>query len=817
MRRSAILVPILLVSLALQQPAPARPGQEPDLAAEARAALAQTSGTLRLSGLSRPVRVLRDAWGIPHIFAETQDDLFFAQGFVAAQDRLFQMEVWRRTGEGRLAEIVGKGAVERDRFARLLRYRGDMQAEYASYAPDAREIVAAFVRGVNAFIAASRDRLPLEFRLAGFAPEPWTPEVCLTRMAGWGMTGNATLEVFRAKLAREIGPELVDELIATDPPKKIAIPPGLDLAGIDESVIRGALAAGAPVSFEPLQGSNNWVVDGALSATGKPLLANDPHRAIQLPSLRWMVHLVAPGWNVIGAGEPALPGVAAGHNDRVAFGFTIVGIDQQDLYVEETNPANPNEVRWNDRWVPMRVERERILVKGAEPVEVELKFTAHGPVLHEDPARHRAYALRWVGSEPGTAGYLASLSLDRARSWPDFLRALERWKVPSENLVYADVDGNIGWQAAGLAPVRRGWAGLLPVPGDGRFEWRGFLPLSDLPRSFNPPSHFIATANHNVMPPGYGKELGYEWAPPFRFQRIIEQLGQPGRKFTVDDFERMQYDVVSLPARRLIRLLTAARPGKPDGDALRPWAARLTQWDGIIGRDSSPAALYEIWLTKLPAAVFKSKLPDAAWKLVAGFISAEKTLAVLETASPRWFGDGEAGRTARDAALFQALGEAVEEARKKLGPDPASWRWGALHATPFHHSLATDAARQAVLDLPPVERSGDGNTVMAAAGAGFVASHGASFREILDPGDWDRSVGTSVPGQSGQPGSPHYGDLLPLWAEGRYFPFLFSRERIEKEAKEVLVLAPAPEDRPPAGAARPSPGRPPGTRGRLRR
>src|SRR5436305_4336762 len=553
-RRSSMRRAQSLVILAFLLPS-ALHASPPDLAAEARAALAQTAGTVRLHGLARPVTVLRDPWGIPHIYAETQDDLFFAQGFVAAQDRLFQMELWRRSGEGRLAEVLGKDAVERDRFARLLRYGGDLKAEYESYAPDARQIVESFVRGVNAFIESSRGRWPIEFRLAGFDPEPWTPEVCLTRMAGWGMTRNASLEVIRARLVHELGAELVDELITTDPPKKIEVPPGLDLAGIDESIVAGPIAAGAPISFSPVQGSNNWVVDGALSATGKPLLANDPHRAIQLPSLRWMVHLVAPGWNVIGAGEPALPGVAAGHNDRIGFGFTIVGIDQQDLYVEETNPANPNEVRFQGRWAPMRIERERIPVRGAKPVEAELKFTAHGPVIHEDRARHRACALRWVGSEPGTAGDLASLSLDRARSWPEFLKALERWKVPSENLVYADVEGNIGWQAAGLTPVRQGWSGLVPVPGDGRFEWKGFLPLADLPRAFNPASHVIATANHNIMPPGYARELGYEWAPPFRFERITQEIGTAGRKFTVEDFERLQHDVVSLPARRMVRLL----------------------------------------------------------------------------------------------------------------------------------------------------------------------------------------------------------------------------------------------------------------------
>src|SRR5947199_2791177 len=496
-------------------------------------------------------------------------------------------------------------------------------------------------------------------------------------MAGWGVTRNASLEVIRARFAGELGAELVDELITTDPPKKIEVPPGLDLAGIDESILAEPIAAGAPVSFAPVQGSNNWVVDGALSATGKPLLANDPHRAIQLPSLRWMVHLVAPGWNVIGAGEPALPGVAAGHNDRIGFGFTIVGIDQQDLYVEETNPANPNEVRFQGRWAPMRIEHERIPVRGAEPVEAELKFTAHGPVIHEDRTRHRAYALRWVGSEPGTAGYLASLSLDRVRSWPEFLKALERWKVPSENLVYADVDGNIGWQVAGLTPVRKGWSGLLPVPGAGEYEWQGFLPAAELPSAFNPARHFLATANNNILPPGYPHELGFDWGEPTRALRIAEVLGAGG-KFTIADFERLQYEEVSPVARALVKILGEARGVSPE---LRPWVDRLTRWDGTVARGSAAAALYEIWAAKLGPAVLKTRVPEKWLPIVSGRL--EQVIARLRDPTPEWFGQDP--RAGRDASLLHSLEEAVAEAKKRLGPDPAKWRGGSLHTATFRH------------------------------------------------------------------------------------------------------------------------------------
>ncbi len=405
---TTLLLLVFTLRLVITAP-PHGQAQQTDLAQRARAALAQTNGTLKLAGLQKPVKVLRDEWGIAHIYAETQDDLFFAQGFTTAQDRLWQLDLWRRTGEGKLAEILGERAIERDKFARLLRYRGDMKAEWEAYAPDAKPIIEAFVRGINAWIEQTKDNLPIEFQLAGYKPAPWTPEVCLTRMAGYVMTRNAATEITRAQLAREFGAAFVDEWMSAEPARKLEIPTGLDLAGIDNKILAAATAAGREVTFgqtapNPNDGSNNWVIDGTLSATGKPLLANDPHRQIALPSLRYMVHLVAPGWNVIGAGEPALPGVAAGHNERVGFGFTIVGIDQQDLYVEEINPANPNEYKHRGKWQPMRIEREQIKVKGkAEPVTVELKFTAHGPVLYEDAARQRAYALRWVGSEPNRA------------------------------------------------------------------------------------------------------------------------------------------------------------------------------------------------------------------------------------------------------------------------------------------------------------------------------------------------------------------------------------------------------------------------------
>lgn len=791
-RAIALVLTLLIAQMAVSQ---SRPSQRAGgmLARRANAALAQTTGKIELAGLKKPVEVIRDRWGVPHIYAQTDEDLFFAQGFVAAQDRLWQMDVWRRTGEGRLAEVLGPDAIERDKFARLMKYRGDMNAEWRSYAPDAKQIIESFVRGINAFIETSGNRLPIEFQLTGIKPEPWTPEVCLTRMAGYIMTANASLEILRARLVKAVGLEKASELMEADPIKQLVVPQGLDLSDIDAKILAGATAASGPVSFPATEGSNNWVVDGSMTSTGKPILANDPHRTITLPSLRYLAHLVGPGWNVIGAGEPTLPGISAGHNERIGFGFTIVGIDQQDIFVEQTSPDDPTLYRFRGEWQKMRVEHEQLKVKGREPIDLELHFTRHGPLIYEDAKAHRAYALKWVGMEPGSAGYLASLSLDRATNWRDFLKALERWSVPSENLVYADVEGNIGWQAVGWAPRRNGWSGLLPVPGDsGKFEWNGYLPLSELPHLYNPAKHFIATANHKVIPEDYKHEINFDWAPPFRFHRIEEVLSKGG-KFTIEDFEKLQHDELSIPARELIAILKSM--GIASEEAREPMSM-LTDWDLVLTKQSSQAALYEVWLQKLSARFANLVVPAEARGIVAGASLFNLLLKSLRHPTSEIFGPDPESKAR--ALLSGSLSDAFVDLKARLGADPKTWKWGDLHVAVFKHQLSTDEARHVALDLSSVPRGGDNNTVNATAfgGSDYVQRAGASFREILDMSNWDNSVAINVPGQSGQPQSRHYGDLLGLWADGKYFPLLFSREKVEANAAERLQLVP----RSPAAA-----------------
>jgi penicillin G amidase len=667
-----------------------------------------------------------------------------------------------------------------------------MDVEYESYSPDTKEILEAFTSGINAYIAEIQkpggNGLPLEFQLAGFKPDPWKPDDCLNRLAAYSVTGNGASELHSAQLVALLGPEKAAALLELDPPVKLDPAPGTDFSGLSPALLENLVGSDVPLHFPaaPVQGSNNWTVSGSLTATGKPFLANDPHRVIAEPSLRYIVHLVAPGWNVIGAGEPGLPGVAVGHNEKIAWGFTIFGLDQQDLYLAELNPADPEQYKTEHGWERMEVKTETINVRGGTSVVAKLRFTRHGPVLWEDGKR--ALALHWVGAEPGTAGYLGSLALDRAQNWHEFEEAMPRWKVPSENIVYADRDGNIGEHSTGLAPLRKNWTGLLPVPETGGFEWSGFVPNGDLPHTYNPASGFVASANHKMIPENYPYAVGFQWASPERFLRISEVLsGAPKipHKLTLDDMENLQNDVVSLPARELQSLLKAAA-----GSAPSRASKLLLDWDCAVAPDSNAATLYEFWIPELSDAVTKLVVPAGAQK-IAGKLSLQKTTEELSHPSIAVF--GQTPEAARDALVLQALQAAEEKLAAKLGPDPKDWAWGHLHRASFFHPLGgVSPAAKALFDRGPVSRPGDDTTVDATyfGGSSFDQLAGASYREIFDLSDWDNAVSVNVPGQSGQPGSPHYDDLLPLWTRGQYFPLRYSKPYVDRETTDVLDLDP---------------------------
>ena len=823
-RHLALALPALLISNAVTLHAQAT---ENALTSRAHATLAQHTGTLRVAGLQQPVEVLRDRWGIPHIYAQNTHDLFFAQGFVSAQDHMWQMELWRRNGDGLLSEVLGPEFEDRDRLSRLLAFRGDWDAEMEKYNPQGKVIFPSFAEGVNAAIRETIEahKVPIEFQLMGFVPQPvWTAKTMLTRLPAWTISRNAASELSRSLAVKAMGLKQAQSVLVTDPYESFKLPDGLDLNDINPHILyvtRGAddftwrfqpqldasIATQVPQAmrdqlaeeirqalfptFSNLDlGSNNWVVSGKRTTTGAPLLANDPHRELLNPGLRMLVHLTAPGWNVIGMTEPGQPGVQAGHNEDLAWGLTILGVDQQDLYIEETDPANPLRYRYKDEWRTMTVEPETLPVKGGPSVPFDVKTTIHGPVLYEDLQRHRAYALRWVGSEVGGAGYLGALNVDQTHNWKDFSAGIARsWYLPSHSIVYADTKGNIGYLGAALSPIRPNWDGLFPVPGAAaRYEWKGFLPTDQMPRDFNTPAGFYNTSNNDVVPkivPGYSHPLGYEYSAPFRYGRVHEVLAQ-SKKFSLTDMESLQNDETSLPARALVPILARV--------SLRTEAARQAQqvllhWNLVTSSDSVAATYYEYWLMHLMPMAYKLHLPPSQRDSFSPY-DVRPVLAWMQQPDAA-FGDNPA--QGRDAMMAEALEQAVAYIQQRFGSDPAKLQWGAIHRARLLHPLLTPET-ESLLKIDSIARGGDGYTPHATGNPTFNGAdqgYGASVMVIFDAGDWDRSVALNTPGNESQAGSPHYADLAPLWAAGKYFPLSYSRKMVEQNTTEHLSLQPA--------------------------
>lgn len=757
-------------------------------------------------GLDAPVEILVDRWGVAHVFAGGQDDLFFAQGWNAARDRLWQIDLWRRRGEGTLSEVFGPRFVEQDRAARLLLYRGDMHAEWLAYASDTKRIVTAWTRGVNAYVDLVLERpelMPPEFEALGYEPSHWTPEA-VTRIRSHGLLRNATSEFMRAAFLADHGPEALALRDRYQPEHRLTVPDGLDLDFFRfQSAPPQALApyflGTRGVRFNSLeagfqdealaasQGSNNWAISPRRTATGRPLLANDPHRTQAVPSLRYIVHLSSPGLDLIGAGEPALPGISIGHNGTIAFGLTIFSIDQEDLYIYRTKPGEPDFYEHRGNWLPMETIEETIRVRGGDDRTVELRFTRHGPVLYQDPDRNLAIGLRAAWLEPGMAPYLGSIEYIRARNWDQFLAAMNRWGTPSENQVYADTSGNIGWKPGGLAPVRPNWDGLLPVPGDGRYEWSGYRDMDELPVEFNPERGWVATANEMNLPAGYDVPLGWEWAGPYRRQRIDEVLNADDA-MTIEGAVRLQTDYVSIPARRLHALLGRAKPLPEAGPALE----LLGGWNAELAADSAAAALFEVWWRRhLEAEVGRRMAAALEADEDTLPVQDENLLRILEEVDPRL---GDRPRRARDEALLDSLASAFADVSERLGPDPAAWRWGDLHQIELRHPLSKHLPDDIRLlaDVGPAERGGSGDTVgNTSYGDDFNQRSGASFRMVIDVGNWDASVAMNNPGQSGDPRSPHYRDLFEPWAADQAFPLLYTRPAILEAAEARIELIPA--------------------------
>ena len=751
----------------------------------------------RLLGLDERVEVLRDTYGVPHIFATDTHDLFFAQGYVTAQDRLWQMDIYRRAAEGRLAEVLGEPGLESDRFMRTLGLGRAAQLDLGMISNETRGFLEAYMEGVNKFLQQHGESLPVEFTILGYRPEPWTvlDTLAISKLQLYDAAGNYTQELLRASIAARLGPEALATLL----------PDASTNAVFDDArawalvapVLSPGLAGDGPAALANVLGgagqglgSNCWALAGSRTASGKPLLAGDPHLPVRNPSIWYEVALDAGDLHFIGFSIPGVPGVVIGHNDRIAWSFTYAYADTQDLFVERQDPADLRRYEFEGRMENATFTREVIKVKGrADDVVVDVAITRHGPILTPVLKDQKAQlALRWSALD-GTRTLEAVLGMGRARNFSEFRAAAALFAGATLSACYADIDGHIGYQLVGRLPDRKSGDGRMPVPGwSGDYEWRGLLPAEDNPFLLDPPDGVVLNANNRPVDRATDTGWGGEWDPGFRYAFLRAALnGMTGAD--VARLRSLQTDVTSLPVQRFRAAILSAR-------AVSPLAAEaqglVRNWDGGLGLDSAAAAIYESWLVRMCERTFRDKLGQSLYEQY--LTDGRPTFALYEligSPSSTWFADlasGEAGD--RDSIASQALEDAVRDLAKRFGPATASWRWGDLHTVSFEHPLSAAKPLDLILTIGPVRRAGDGyspnNGAYSLLKPFAVRTH-PSERQIVDLADVDASLSIIPTGQSGQPYSPHWGDQTQLWASGQYKPMALSRDKIGKlEGKLVL-------------------------------
>ncbi len=804
-------------------------------------------GTVTLPGLAGRVEVRRDEMGVPHIYASTTADLFMAQGYIHAQDRFWQMDFWRHIGAGRLAEMFGESQVETDAFLRTLGWERVAEEEVAGADPETSAIMQAYSAGVNAYLADHQGAaLSLEYAILRlmnpvYAPEAWTPVNSLTwaKVMSWDLGGNMSEEVERAVLLPIIGEDRLQDLFPPYPEDHPVIVPSADPDQASAGASRAAPLAIEPTTLKRLAsrataldaligggpsgiGSNNWVISGERTTSGSPLLANDMHLGIQMPSIWYEIGLhcqpVGPEcpYQVMGFSFAGVPGVIVGHNDQIAWGVTNVDPDVQDLFIERINPEDPNQYLVNDQWVDMAIRQETIRVAGGEPVTITVRSTRHGPVVSDvdddieamaqaegEEGRPLAVSLRWTALEP-TRILRAVLGLDRAKNWEEFRSALENWDVPSQNFVYADTEGNIGYQTPGRIPIRAQGDGTSPVPGwTDDFEWTGFIPFDELPRSYNPSRGFIVTANNAVIGPDYPYLLAASWDYGYRAQRI-QDLIESGGKLSPADLRQIHGDnynamgPVLVPLLQSLDLTPEESGGSDTSDDLRQYVLLLSSWDFQDDMDSAPSALFNAFWRHLVVRTFADDLPTG-WLPDDSRGFAVVSRLVDAPHSPWWDDRGTPAPEDRDTIFRLALGDAVAELKGALGKEPSNWAWGDLHTATFKNQTLGESG------IPPIEalfnrgpfRVGGGTSIINATGwdpeAGYEVQWLPSERMIVDLADFDASLWIHPTGQSGHAFHPHYIDMADLWRLIQYRPMRWSQEAVASSAVNTLTLLPSTE------------------------
>jgi penicillin amidase len=774
-----------------------------------RGRLPQVDGRLALSGLEQEVSVFRDRWGIPYLLAQTRPDLYFAQGVVHAQDRLFQLEINRRAATGRMAELLGRAALPTDRLTRTLGFARLAEKVWPLLDTQIQADVTAYVAGINAYLDQDRP-LPVEMTLLRHRPEPWQPlePLAFSLLQAWALSLGWTSELVRAQLQETLGSELAGELEPQLPADHaVTLPAGIEVNQLTvDSMVQAATGPllGKGTLDGGGRGSNAWVISAARSSTGHALLCNDMHLPLSTPGLWYFAHQHCPGdVQVSGVTLPGMPYVMVGRNAHIAWGATLSYIDVEDLFIERLDAAG-EQVEWQGEWRPVTVIPETIPVKG-EQAHVELvRVTDHGPIisplLTEQDGPQSALALSSTALQPGraAAGFAA---LNRAQNWDDFVAAVALISAPSLNLVYADVQDNIGYYVSGRVPIRAQGDGRAPVPGwTGEHEWTGTIPFAEMPQALNPARGYIISCNHRIVNDDYPHELGAMWMNGFRAQRL-EQLINSKAHISPTDCIAFQVDVLSLPGRALVARLAGLEPDEPDAVLS---LQLLREWDGQMAVDSPGAAVYKVLLNRLVDIILGNGMEPEAAHLALGnglfppFLPTTEyfgywpitLMRMLENPQTGWL----AGQVGREATLIRGLAETAAFLRTRLGNDPHQWHWGRLHQVPFPHLLGEQPPLDRVFNLGPFPIGGDADTVLQTAirpDAPYLNNiFSPSFRQIIDLGDPATGRAICPPGQSGHLGSPHYGDLIQPWLEGDYFPILMEATEISATCRHHLTLFP---------------------------
>jgi penicillin amidase len=768
-----------------------------------------TSGTLALKGLSGDVEVLRDDYGVPFVSASNERDLYFAVGFVQAQDRMWQMELIRRAGMGRLAEILGEPALKTDRMFRTLGIHRHAKEAAVILDDTMRHILQAYADGVNAYIEHSKGSYPLEFDLLSIEPEPWTIEhsLMVPRLMAWELNHARWVDLIFGELVERFGEARALEIFPSWREDAPVIVPEPDarrrVAGLLSDLLEADRDYRALLGMEGFHGgSNAWVVSGANSTTGKPLLANDPHLVLTTPP-RWHdVTLSAPGVEVTGASIPGVPFIVIGRNRSIAWGVTNAMADDQDFYVEEVDSLqHPTRYRFNNSWRPVTQTVDTILVKDGNPVILTVYHTHRGPIVNrmEPGARFskKLVSMRWVGSEQSNEGWTFYL-LNRATNWRDFVNALRHFAVPAQNFVYADADGNIGYRTGGKLPIRAGGTLSIPFPGDtDRFDWKGFVPFDEMPQSFNPPEGFIVTANNKIVPPGYRHYISHHWEPPWRAVRITELL-RAQEKHSVEDFQRMQSDVGSPHAREVVPLILAAFESRTDGSPeLHEALTHLRNWSFEMTRDDVATSIFQSFFVRLIHNTLHDELgPEmlALYDTLASIPMVAVTNLLL-SGNSSWFDNVDTPEVeSRDDIIRQSFVEGLDRLRGMLGGELKEWRWGRLHKVEFGHVFGSNSLLRPMVSVGPFEAPGSHSTVWKGdyrIANPFTNHVGPSTRRIADLSDVNDTRVVTPPGHSGHVFYRHYKDQATLWLQGGYRTMAMDRQAAERTARHRLTLRPA--------------------------